>query len=72
MNREDIINMAREAYISPTVFNAGDFVNWDDLHRFAAIVIEAERNRLARECAMLPFGDTAASFAVWIKNGGKA
>ena len=34
--------------------------------------IEAERQRLARECELLPFGDTAASFAVWIKNGGKA
>jgi hypothetical protein len=34
--------------------------------------IEAERDRLAKECAQLPFGDTAASFAVWIKNGGKA
>lgn len=34
--------------------------------------IEAERARLAKECAQLPFGDTAASFAVWIKNGGKA
>jgi hypothetical protein len=34
--------------------------------------IQAERDRLAKECAQLPFGDTAASFAVWIKNGGKA
>jgi hypothetical protein len=33
---------------------------------------KAERDRLAKECALLPFGDTAASFAVWIKNGGKA
>jgi hypothetical protein len=33
---------------------------------------QAERDRLAKECALLPFGDTAASFAVWIKNGGKA
>lgn len=41
------------------------------LERFAELVIEAERKRLATECAMLPFGDTAASFAVWIANGGK-
>ena len=33
---------------------------------------QAERDRLAKECAQLPFGDTAASFAVWIKNGGQA
>lgn len=42
------------------------------LERFAEQVIQAERDRLARECAQLPFGDTAASFAVWIRNGGKA
>ena len=39
---------------------------------FEALVRADERNRLAKECALLPFGDTAASFAVWIKNGGKA
>jgi hypothetical protein len=38
--------------------------------RFEALVRADERNRLAKECALLPFGDTAASFAVWIKNGG--
>ena len=48
MNREDIIRMAREAYMSPTVFNAGDFVNLDDLHRFAALVAAAEREACAK------------------------
>jgi hypothetical protein len=46
MTREDIIRMAREAYMSPTVFNAGDFINWDDLHRFAALVAAAERESI--------------------------
>jgi len=50
MTREDIIRMAREAYMSPTVFNAGDFVNWDDLHRFAALVAAAEREACAKVC----------------------
>jgi hypothetical protein len=49
MTREDIIRMAREAYMSPTVFNAGDFVNWDDLHRFASLVAAAERERIKEE-----------------------
>lgn len=34
--------------------------------------IKAERERLARECEQLPFGQTAANFAVWIRNGGRA
>jgi hypothetical protein len=50
MTKEDIIRMAREAYMSPTVFNAGDFVNWDDLHRFAALVAAAEREACAKVC----------------------
>ena len=41
------------------------------LKRFEDLVRADERNRLAKECALLPFGDTAASFAVWIRNGGK-
>ena len=53
MTREDIIRMAREAYMSPTVFNAGDFVNWDDLHRFAALVAAAEREACWRLCDAL-------------------
>jgi hypothetical protein len=32
---------------------------------------EAERKRLADKIALMPFGDTAASFAVWIRNGGE-
>jgi len=52
MTREDIIRMAREAYMSPTVFNAGDFVNWDDLHRFAALVAAAEREAIIDLVAM--------------------
>ncbi len=72
MNREDIIHMAKDSGME--LYGLGKdrekFVHY--LQEFAALVIEAEQNRLARECAMLPFGDTAASFAVWIKNGGKA
>jgi len=75
MNREEIIRMAIETGL---VYKSNNRLWMDagepehDLEEFVALVIEAERNRLARECAMLPFGDTAASFAVWIKNGGKA
>lgn len=36
------------------------------------LAIEAERKRLANECAALPFGDTSSSFSVWIANGGKS
>jgi len=74
MNREELIRMAREAGAIHIHGKPNEFaiVGNDSIKAFAALVIEAERKRLATECAMLPFGDTAASFAVWIKNGGKA
>jgi hypothetical protein len=34
-------------------------------------LLAAERKRLADKIALMPFGDTAASFAVWIRNGGE-
>lgn len=70
MNREDIINMAQYCWASDRRMWSVD-ADLPRLERFAELVIEAERKRLARECAMLPFGDTAASFSVWIANGGK-
>ncbi|MFM2239061.1 MAG: hypothetical protein RJA69_435 [Pseudomonadota bacterium] len=59
-----IVEMTREA--------GGFDATPEFLERFADLVRADERNRLSKECALLPFGDTAASFAVWIKNGGKA
>jgi len=73
----DTIDMAREAgwkdlrdYDSEM---RNDFFmgNTDSLKALVDLARDDERNRLAKECALLPFGDTAASFAVWIKNGGK-
>jgi len=67
----DTIDMARESWID--VYGLGHdrakFI--DALKHFESLVRADERNRLAKECALLPFGDTAASFAVWIRNGGK-
>lgn len=75
MNREDIIRMAREVGATPyTNRHYPDrpthTFNPEQLERFAAFVAAAERDRIARECAKLPFGDTAASFAAWIAQGG--
>ena len=69
----DTIDMAREAGIDEWWDNGGDWRETfnEHLKAFEALVRADERNRLAKECALLPFGDTAASFAVWIKNGGK-
>ena len=61
------IDMAREAGMT----GLEDGGLFDNFLVFEALVRADERNRLAKECALLPFGDTAASFAVWIRNGGR-
>lgn len=38
------------------------------LEDFAAIAVRAKLEELAKECERFPFGDTAASFAVWIRS----
>jgi hypothetical protein len=71
----DTIDMAREAGIELDLIDEDEgqiwYITTEGIKAFEALVRADERNRLAKECALLPFGDTAASFAVWIKNGGK-
>ena len=38
-----------------------------DLVTFANLAIAKDREQLAKKIAQMPFGDTAASFALWIK-----
>lgn len=59
-------DMARQAGLNDEVMVPWAF----ELERFAEVVRKDERDRIARECARLPFGDTAASFAAWIAQGG--
>jgi hypothetical protein len=41
------------------------------LGEYVELLIQQERNRLAEKVSSMPFGDTAKSFAVWIRKGGK-
>lgn len=63
MTREDIIRMAQDVY--------GE-CDWHEsalihLERFAALVAAAERERLAQSIEQMPFGDTAQSFATYVR-----
>jgi len=49
MTLDDIIQMARDAGIMPTVLNHWPF----ELQRFAKLVASAEREACAKECEML-------------------
>jgi hypothetical protein len=58
--QDKIIEMAK------TVRSSG---YWDafDLINFAKLVAKAKAEEIANACERLPFGDTAHSFAIWIR-----
>lgn len=62
MTREDIVRIAKEAGVySP-------FMGEDEqLERFARMIERRKCEEMARKIAAMPFGDTSASFAVWVR-----
>ena len=66
MNREDIIAMAREVGL-PHWYETEGVVNEALLIKFATLVAQLERERIAIKLEQLPFGDTAASFAIYVR-----
>lgn len=75
MNREDIIRMAREAGFNEFTDGLRDDGSRDtyldcwpeQIERFAALVIQEDREKLAKAIQALPFGDTASSFARFVR-----
>jgi len=66
-----VIEMAREAVLPEAWISETGVLNWLDLERFAELVRADSRNatldEIATKIEAMPFGDTAASFAVWIR-----
>jgi hypothetical protein len=65
MTQDEIIDIAKEAgwpdsLVAPIIMAK--------LHDFAKLVAEKERERISQKIAQLPFGDTAQSFSIWVKN----
>ena len=73
MNREDIIRIAKESSNNSEftfVPDQGDdlvCLYLDELEQFTSIVIQLERERIAKKIEQLPFGDTSASFAIFVR-----
>ena len=59
MTRKDIEQWTREA--------GGFDATPEFLAKFAALVASAERKRIATKIEQLSFGDTAASFSVYVR-----
>jgi len=73
MTQDEIIEMAKQAgmiadgemWFSPSYENCD--VHIVEIEAFAKLVEQRKVNQIADACAKLPFGDTAHSFAVWIR-----
>ena len=63
MTREDVIRIALEVGFDDGEVNTCQLM----LENFAYLVAKQERERIATKIAQLPFGDTAASFSVYVK-----
>jgi hypothetical protein len=66
MTKEDIIRMARQVGL-PYWYQTEGIVNEALLIKFADLVASAERERIAKKIEQLPFGDTSASFAIYVR-----
>lgn len=68
----DVIRLAREAgYQHPDAVGQCEDFAYFSLERFAQLVTQAERQRLATALQTMPLNDTANSIAIWILDGGK-
>ena len=72
MNIEDIIRMAREAKDGGSDDPDTEAIDWViftpfELQRFTTLVAQLERERIAKKIEQLPFGDTSASFAIFVR-----
>ena len=68
MNRDEIARMAREAGFEELFKDSHDWVCFtEEIERFAALVEQAFKERLAGSIERLPFGDTAQSFATYVR-----
>ena len=70
MSRDDIIRMAQEACDTDKVdawHNGFWTLTQEEIERFASLVIQEDREKLAKAIQGLPFGDTASSFARFVR-----
>ena len=59
MTKVDVVEIA----------SASGLIHTPWVEQFAQLLLQAERERIANQIDRMPFGDTAASFAIWIREG---
>jgi len=68
MTQQEIIEMAIKAELNLYVHDLTEKQYIQVIEAFAKLVAEKERERISQKIAQLPFGDTAQSFSIWVKN----
>jgi hypothetical protein len=63
MTSEDIIRIAKEVGFSDGEIDTCQLM----FERFATLVAQQENERIAQKIEHLPFGDTSASFAIYVR-----
>jgi hypothetical protein len=63
MTKEDVTRIALEVGFDDGEVDMCQLM----LENFAYLIAKQERERIATKIAQLPFGDTAASFSVYVK-----
>ena len=63
MTREDVVRIALEVGFYDGEVDKCQLM----LERFAYLVAQQERERIAKKIEQLPFGDTAACFGVYVR-----
>lgn len=69
MKLDELEKMAQQT-AAYGVHPSGEFIYsfyTEQLQAFAALVVKHERNRIAQKIEQLPFGDTSASFAIYVR-----
>ncbi len=74
IDKDEVLKMAKQAGFAEgmIISTTGEVLVWDaspkQLEAFAKLVAEKERERISQKIAQLPFGDTAQSLSIWVKN----
>ena len=72
MTKDEIIAMSKQFWLTEvgaeTLSRGWDVeITLEDLEKIIHLVAEQERERIAKKIEKLPFGDTSASFAIYVR-----
>lgn len=68
MTQIELEAMLKESELMSYGLGKDGFKFFSACSTFAKLVAEKERERISQKIAQLPFGDTAQSFSIWVKN----